>query len=304
MQNVKGIVSDIQRYCIHDGPGIRTVVFLKGCPLSCGWCSNPESQDFTPQLLYVPSKCIGCLRCAEVCPTGCISGVAGKPISIDREKCNKCFECVKVCPSKALLQKGRIYSVDEVIAEVIRDEKFFKSSNGGVTLSGGEVLVQYNFAAHILKALKELNINTAVETTGYGKWEHLKLIADYTDIILYDIKHYNNEAHLQGTGVENHLIIDNLRKLIELGKNVVVRIPVIPGYNMDASSIEGIISLLKKLDVKKIDLLPFHQLGKNKYAFLDKKYSLKNLSSLKEEEVDWIRGKFESNGFGVVGNTQ
>ncbi len=297
MQNVKGIVSDIQRYCIHDGPGIRTVVFLKGCPLSCGWCSNPETQDFNPQLLYTSSKCIGCLRCVEVCPTGCIRGVAGKPINIDREKCNKCFECVKVCPSKALVQKGSIYSVDEIIAEVVRDEQFFKSSNGGVTLSGGEVLGQYNFAAHILKALKQLNINTAIETTGYGKWEHLKLIADYSDLILYDIKHYNSEAHFQGTGVKNDLIIDNLRKLIECGKKVVVRIPIIPGYNNDAPSIEGIISLLKKLDVKKVDILPFHQLGSSKYAFLGMEYALKDLNSPKEEGITEIKRMFELSGF-------
>lgn len=304
MQNVNGVVSDIQRYCIHDGPGIRTVAFLKGCPLRCGWCSNPESQDFNPQLLYKSSKCLGCLRCKAICPTGCIRGVAGNSISIDRERCIRCFECVKVCPSKSLVQKGSIYSVDEIIAEVVKDEQFYKSSNGGVTLSGGEVLGQYIFAAHINKVLKELNINTAIETTGYGKWEHLKLISDYSDTILFDIKHYESEAHFRGTGVKNDLIIENLRKLIECRKDVIVRIPVIPGFNMNESDIEGIRSLLKMLEVKKVDILPFHQLGSSKYALLDMEYSLRDLYSPKEEELDAIRRNFESNGFEVVGNAQ
>lgn len=299
MHNVKGIVSDIQRYCIHDGPGIRTVVFLKGCPLNCIWCSNPESKDFKPDLYYTHTKCIRCLRCVAVCPANCIKEKISS-VSIDRAICTRCFECIKLCPSRALIQKGSTYTVDEIVDEVMRDEPFFKSSKGGITLSGGEVLGQYKFAVHILKTLKQKNIHTAIETSGYSQWKYLKLLSKYSDLILYDIKHFDNDIHKRYTGVSNELIIKNLDRLIECGENIVVRIPLIPGFNMDDKSIEGIIKILKELKVSKIDILLFHQLGSAKYASLGLEYSLANLSSIKEEDISEIRKKFEMNSFEIT----
>jgi pyruvate formate lyase activating enzyme len=239
------------------------------------------------------------MRCKSACPAECITGDSGNSINIDRESCTRCFECVKVCPSKALSQKGAVYTVDEVVDVVMRDQEFFKASNGGVTLSGGEVLGQYEFCIQLLKALKESDISTAVETSGYAPWEHIKSVADYCDIVLYDIKHHDGRKHSQYTGVDNELIINNLRRLIEYGANVVVRIPLIPGVNMDEESIDEIISLLKDINVKKVDVLPFHQLGRSKYAALGMKYSLGESDSVKEEDVAELRERFKANDFEI-----
>ncbi|MGI6124665.1 MAG: glycyl-radical enzyme activating protein, partial [Acetivibrionales bacterium] len=179
----KGIVFNIQRYSLHDGPGIRTIVFLKGCPLRCQWCSNPESQEIKPELSYIKKLCNKCNKCIDVCPQKAITATEDG-IKIDRSKCDNCFKCVEVCAPGALKVEGQEMTVDEVVKEVMKDESFYKNSGGGLTLSGGEVLVQYAFAAEVLKAIKEKGISTAIETTGHASWEHFKQVLQYTDYVL------------------------------------------------------------------------------------------------------------------------
>lgn len=295
----KGVVFNIQRYSLHDGPGIRTVVFLKGCPLRCKWCSNPESQEQKPELSYIKSSCINCHRCVAACPLNAITPTEDG-IKIDRTICDRCFKCVDACASGALKAEGREMSVDEVVAEVLRDESFYRNSGGGVTLSGGEVLMQYGFAAALLKALKEKGINTAIETTGYANWEHFKQVLDYTDYVLYDLKHADSDIHKEGTGVANSLILENLAKAAALDLKLIVRIPLIPGFNMDKDSVGKSIEVLKRLGHPEVNILPFHQLGSQKYVYFGKDYKLKDLKTPQDEEVEGIRRMFEENGFNAV----
>lgn len=296
----KGIVFDIQKFCTHDGPGIRTVVFLKGCPLRCKWCSNPESQAMKPEIVYNKSKCMGCLACVKTCSSGAIKfDSAARALSIDRNKCIRCFKCSDDCVTEAITVKGEEKSVDEVVNEVMKDEVFFRQSGGGVTVSGGEPLCQHDFAASILKAVKSRDINTAIETTGYGKWENLHKLLQYTDIVLYDIKHIDSHMHKEGTGVENSIILENLKRIVEMKKRVIVRIPVIPNFNMDEESIGNIIQHLKSLKISEVDLLPFHQLGKQKYNFLGLEYELKDLKPVEEENIEWIKNAFKKEGISL-----
>jgi pyruvate formate lyase activating enzyme len=235
----------------------------------------------------------------EACPTQCITPGDDKRIRIDRDKCIKCYKCVEVCPSKALVTKGSIYTIEELIEEVTRDEQFFQASDGGVTLSGGEVLLQHEFATLILKQLKKRGINTAIETTGFGSWKYLEELSEYVDTILYDIKHYDSIIHEKFTGVPNEIIIENLRRLLDHKSNVVVRTTLIPGFNMDDNSVNGIISLLKELNVKRVDLLKFHQLGSSKYESLGVDYKLKGIRALEDNDIISIKEKFIKNGFNI-----
>lgn len=291
----KGIVFNIQRYSIHDGPGIRTIVFLKGCPLRCKWCSNPESQELMPELSYMKKSCTQCCTCVQVCPKNAITPIEDG-IKIDRNKCDRCFKCVESCASGALKIEGKEMTVDEVVEEVMKDELFYKRSGGGVTLSGGEVLVQYSFAAAILEAIKEKGINTAIETTGYASWKHFQQVLEYTDYVLYDLKHTDEEKHLEGTGVGLSLILNNLYRAAESGKDLIVRIPLIPEYNMDENNILNLIEILKNIKQDEVHILPFHQLGSQKYEYLGRKYKLRNLKPPADNEVESIRQLFAKHG--------
>lgn len=299
MVTEKGIVFNIQRYSLHDGPGIRTIVFLKGCPLRCKWCSNPESQEIKPELGYIKSSCNKCNECIGICPQNAITATEDG-IKIDRNKCDVCFKCVAACAPGSLKTEGQEMTVDEVVAEVLKDESFYRNSGGGVTLSGGEVLMQHLFAAAILKALKEKGINTAIETTGHADWGHFEKVLEYTDYVLYDLKHVYEDIHIQGTGAGNSLLIENLTKVAALDKKLIVRIPLIPGFNMDKDNIEKSITLLKRLNQKEVNILPFHQLGSQKYANYGKDYQLQNLKAPADIEVESIRLLFEKSGFNVT----
>jgi len=294
-----GIVFNIQRYSIHDGPGIRTIVFLKGCPLRCKWCSNPESQELNPELRYMKQSCVHCHFCIHLCPRKAITP-SENGIEIDRSECNKCFKCVENCVTGALKIEGKKMSVDEVVDEVMKDEVFYRRSGGGVTLSGGEVLVQYSFAAAILKAVKEKGINTAIETTGYASWNHFQQVLEYTDYVLYDLKHTDNNKHSEGTGVGLSKIIENLYKIAESGKNLIVRIPLIPGFNMDEKNIIKTIELLKTINQNKVHILPFHQLGSQKYEDLGREYQLKHLKPPNDNEVSLIKEIFKRHGIKAI----
>jgi len=300
----KGMVFNIQRFSIHDGPGIRTVVFLKGCSLKCRWCSNPESQNPFAELFYNWSKCIDCQQCVKVCPTQCLTYDEQNKIQNDNNKCTRCFECVRVCPTTAMSKKGEMMEVDDVIAEVMKDKDVFEISNGGVTLSGGEVFSQFNFSMKLLKKLKQLNINTAVETSGYTTLENLDKLSLYCDLILYDFKHADQKKHMAGTGGSNIKIRHNLQKLISSHKNVLVRIPVVPGFNSDVESISDLIHALSELNVTEIELLPFHQFGKNKYKSLNREYRLKDVTVNNEAEFDVILQKFRDAGFKLINDAE
>ena len=291
----KGVVFNIQRYSIHDGPGIRTIVFLKGCPLRCEWCCNPESQELMPELSYIRSACSRCLYCIGVCPQRAMIA-AEDGIIIDMDKCDRCFECVAACASGALKTEGRIMTVGEVLEEVMKDEPFYSNSGGGITLSGGEVMVQHSFASAILKAAKEKGIGTAIETSGYGSWDHLLQVLEYTDHVLYDLKHTDDKLHIEGTGVSLSPILENLYRVARSGKELTVRVPLIPGYNMDRENILKTIEVLISVNKNEVHILPFHQLGSLKYENLNRDYRLSELRPPSDTDVESIKRIFEEYG--------
>ena len=290
---VKGLVFNIQRFSLHDGPGIRTAVFMKGCPLRCLWCHNPEGFYGIPELEYNPTKCIGCGRCS-VCPSGCHVTRDGVHL-FERERCVRCFMCVDVCPAGAILQAGREYTVDEVMKTVESDRAYYDNSGGGLTLSGGEPLLQPEFSKAILESAKEKGFNTAIETSGYAPSEVIKDISPLVDLFLYDVKLTNDADHKRFTGVGRDLIISNLRLLNEEKKQIVLRCPIIPGVNDNDLHFDAIASLANELDsVKRIDIEPYHDLGTAKYEKFGKKASFSAEPPSKErmEEIrEYIQEK-------------
>ncbi len=282
-----GIVFNIQRFCLHDGPGIRTVVFLKGCPLRCKWCSNPESQSPLREVMYFRRLCIGCGKCITLCPLGAIN--ARNKFFIDKNKCNACGICVKNCTAQALRISGEFYSCDQLFDLVIKDKNFFDLSNGGVTFSGGEPLLQPVFLKAVLKKLKQYNINTAIETAGYCHRGVLSEIAPYTDMFMFDIKHIGETEHKKGTGVGISGIIGNLKHLSQIHKNIVVRIPLIPGYNMDKRTLDRIVSIAVSNNIRYMQLMPYHDYGSVKYNSIGKKYELDRLRKPKEDALEELK---------------
>jgi pyruvate formate lyase activating enzyme len=294
----EGIVFDIQRYSIHDGPGIRTVVFLKGCPLKCLWCCNPESQLASPQLGFIQSKCIGCLECVKACPNKAIRFDKKKGFIVDNELCDLCGKCADACYPGARIIIGKKMSVDEVISEVIKDKSFYNRSNGGITLSGGEVLLQWGFAKEILKRCKELKIHTAIETSGYGKWEYFNQVLEYTDLVLYDLKHMNSIEHKKLTGVDNRLILENARKVSKQVREMIIRVPLIPGINDSKDNIVNLVKFVSTLEkVTEIDILPYHKLGVSKYNQIGQTYKLININPPTEQEINEIVEIIQGAGF-------
>jgi pyruvate formate lyase activating enzyme len=290
-----GIVTDIQHYSVHDGPGIRTIVFLKGCPMRCKWCSNPETQEIYPELGYNVKSCILCKTCVSVCPEKCIIAT-DESIMVDREKCIRCFKCQQVCSTGALRRFGYTKTTEEVMDEVKKDMVFYEYSGGGLTLSGGECLVQHDFVLDLLKSAKKSGINTAIETTGYAEENILLMVAEYPDHILYDLKHIYPQRHKDMTGVSNELILSNLQQLVDKGFKPVIRIPVVPGFNDDENTIDGFIEIMSKLGLKTVHLLPLHHLGKNKYQQLDKDYFFKELITPDKKDMEKIKNSFLENG--------
>lgn len=273
----KALVFNIQRYSIHDGSGIRTLIFFKGCPLRCPWCSNPESQSTQREIMRKESLCIQCVS--------------------DRAK--NCPKTPDFCPTNALEWVGEYMSVDEIVAEVKKDLVFYDASGGGVTLSGGEVLMQGDFIVKLLKALKALGINTAIETSGHGDYNLLLEASKYLDEILFDIKIIDNDNFRNIIKGSSELIKDNFVKLVESGVKVRSRFALIPGYTDDIDNINNIIDFLSESKVFKVDLLPFHQYGSSKYTSLDRDYELKNVNLLVDKEIEYIKTKFTDAGFRV-----
>jgi pyruvate formate lyase activating enzyme len=284
----EGVIFDIQRFSIHDGPGIRSLVFLKGCPLRCPWCSNPESQRFEIDLLFQPEKCIGCKRCMEMCPHGAILANDGE-LSFDRDLCQNCGRCAESCYAEARVMSGRRVTADWVLQEVLKDEAFFSKSGGGVTLGGGEPLAQANFAAAILKKCKEKGIHTAIETAGCVPWSQVERVIPFVDLFHYDVKHMDSAIHERNVGMGNELILANLRRLVEVGKKVVVCTPLIPEFNATMEAIGAIARHVYQLGIREMHLLPYHNFGKSKYRLLGRPYSFGHDQKLKDEEIDRLR---------------
>lgn len=280
----KGMIFNIQKFSVNDGPGIRTVVFFKGCPLSCKWCSNPESQYRKSQILWNQKKCINCHHCIEVCPTGSIS-LFDEHIHIDPANCMKCSHCIAECPESALKMEGELKTVKEIMEVVMQDQVFYEESGGGITLSGGEFLSQPGFAIELLLTAKEKGLHTCCETTGYANTDIFHQVIEHIDYLLFDLKHWDPSKHKSGTGVTNHLPLTNMQYAIEIGKDVLPRIPVIPNFNNSLEDADGLAKALLAVGAKKCQLLPFHQFGENKYHLLNKRYDYENTPSLHKEEL-------------------
>lgn len=280
----QGIIFNIQRFTIHDGPGMRTELFLKGCPLRCRWCSNPESWTMAIQPGVYKTKCIShkkCGACEEACPEkGILNFTRGKLTSIDRTKCTSCLACYEACPSDAIKQWGKSMSVEECMKEIRRDKGYYERSGGGVTVSGGEPLLQSDFVAELFQACKDEGIQTCFESTLYGDWKEIEKILPVTDILISDIKHMDRDVHKKYTGVYNDKILDNLIRLTEEERELILRIPVIPRVNDDMENIEATADfILNKLGgrVRTLQLLSFMRLGEEKYASLGLPYEMEDV---------------------------
>lgn len=287
-----GVIFNIQKFSIHDGPGVRTNVFFKGCPLRCKWCANPESQLLKPQILYHSKDCVHCGTCAAVCPERAISMDAEGGIHVDSAKCRGCLTCVHSCPQRALTCEGEVKSVDEVVEICMQDADFYAESGGGVTLSGGEALMQPDFARALLKELKARGIHTAMETTGFAPREVFDAVTAHADLLLFDMKHWDGEKHREGTGADNALILENMRRAVAGGKTVLPRLPVIPGFNDSLEDAAGFVRRLREVGAERVQLLPFHQFGENKYALLGRPYEYASVPALHKEELAAFRQVF------------
>lgn len=291
----KGITFNIQKFSIHDGPGIRTTVFFKGCPLRCEWCSNPESQIKNVQILHDQSKCSYCLSCVAACPNGAITHEDNK-IIINEDKCVGCLTCVNSCPNRALSYEGDYQTIEEIVDICMQDIDFYEESGGGVTISGGEGMSQPEFLKKLIAELKKNSVHVAIETTGYVKKETFEELARELDLLLFDVKHYDREKHYNGTKVYNDLIVENLKWAIDNGIEVLPRIPVIPDFNNSLEDAEGLAKLLVEVGAKKVQLLPFHQFGEKKYELLNRNYKYKNKKALYPEDLEEYQKIFEDKG--------
>ena len=357
--NVIGLVFNIQKFSVNDGPGIRTAVFVKGCPLRCKWCANPESQSRKIQILWDAQKCVHCQHCVQSCPEhavthsgissstasgdGSISGLiqidcskrpedgsisgqmqtnsskrpvddsisgqmqtdGSKPsgggsvsgrIQIDDSKCSGCGICVQGCPGHALSTEGEYMSAAAVLEKCLQDVPFYEESGGGVTLSGGEILSSPHFATALIALLHENGIHVALETTGFASPEVFANVAGQADLLLFDMKHWDEQRHIEGTGVSNLPILENMKRAVQMGLKVLPRIPVIPGFNDSFEDARGMAARLHEAGLSEAQLLPFHQFGENKYHLLQKEYAYENVPSYHPEDLEAYRKVFEECG--------
>ncbi len=280
-----GTVFNIQKYSIHDGPGIRTTVFLKGCPLACQWCHNPESLAMPAEVVFFKNKCIGCGDCVQSCPNEALA-ITDLGLVKAGEKCSLCAACTDICPTGAMERTGRLMTVAEVMKEVEKDRVFYEESGGGVTFSGGEALLQPDFLDGLLTACKAGGLHTALDTSGYAAWPVLDRIKDKVNLFLYDIKHMDDSRHKQYTGVSNQLILANLKKLAASDSKIRIRVPIIPGINDDEENIKAMGAFLSSLHLKEVFLLPYHNIAADKYRRLGKTYRLEDLQPLTNKQMD------------------
>lgn len=297
MSDLKAKVFNIQPYSIHDGPGIRTTVFLKGCPLTCLWCQNPESQKMENQLLVVRDRCTGCGRCVIACPFDAVKIVDGIS-KTDRTKCTVCGSCVSQCPEGIREVCGEEYTVSQLVKKVMADKLFYDGSGGGITVSGGEALSQADFVSEFFKQCKSEGLHTTLDTSGFAPWDKLEKVALHTDLVLYDVKHMDSQAHRKLTGVSNERILENLKRLSTMPVEIYIRIPVIPGMNDSDENIEKTAEFVKK-DLGgryKTYLLPYHRMGEAKLENLEETQGFLNLQPPSQEHMEHLRQFFDQRG--------
>ncbi len=296
MENLEGIVFNIQRYSIDDGPGVRTTVFMKGCPLTCLWCSNPESQCMQPEVSYRYTSCKNCGTCVKVCPVNAIT-LDDDGVHIDRKKCTLCEECVKNCVPQALSVSGKKMTVEEVFKIVNKDADYYEASGGGVTASGGEILSQAEFVAELFKRSREAGFQTNADTSGYGDPAALEKILEYSDLVFFDLKHMDPEKHKEYAGVTNELILKNLELVAKKGVPAVIRVPLIPGYNNSEENLHALGRTVRDIIPEApVNVLPYHRYGANKYRMIDMVYQLDDVPELTQEELDKAKEIIESYG--------
>ena len=283
---VTGWIFNIQRFSVQDGPGIRTTVFMKGCPLTCPWCSNPESQQSHPELAHVDSLCDGCGRCLPVCEPKAIS-LEGERVRVDRSLCDNCGRCLEVCAPGSLKMFGSEISVEEALREIEKDAPYYRNSKGGVTASGGEPLRQPRFVASLFERCRESGIHTALDTCGYASRDALQSVLEHTDLVLYDLKLVDDERHIEILETSNHPILDNAKFVAGSGVPLIIRIPLVPGFTETEENIRAVVRFIEDVGegVTAIHVLPYHRFGLDKYRMLDRDYELGELGPLPEERI-------------------
>lgn len=300
---MKAIIENIQHFSLHDGPGTRTTIFFKGCPLKCLWCSNPTTQNIKKELIYKKTSCVRCGRCITVCRQNVLSmKQEGEEqfVFIDRNSCITCGECADQCPADALQTIGSEYDLDTVFNIIKKDILFYQNTNGGVTFSGGEMLLHHKFVSELIKKCKTINIHTAAETSGFAPYEHVKEVLSQLDMCFFDIKHINNEKHKQITGQPNTLIIENLTRILqETTTPITIRLPLIPTINDDEEHLAAYADFLNNLPRHvTFEILPYHRLGSNKYDMMQINYKLDKIAPFSKEElsqkVQFVREKLNS----------
>ena len=293
-------VFDIQRFSVQDGPGIRTTIFMKGCPLNCLWCSNPESQNPVPQLLYFETRCTHCHQCIEACPSGAIRKADDGSISLDRQCCTACGTCIEECLTEARSISGKEVTVGEVCRIVEKDMSYYRNSDGGVTLSGGEPICQPEPLLQLLVKFREMGIHTCLDTCGFADWDILKVAMEHVDLVLMDSKHMNTEAHKKLTGVNNDVILENTARVAARGIPMIIRVPLIPGLNDSDENFSQLGQFMKTCGLTRVDLMPYHRFSLSKHNALGLTYRLDDVTDPKEDEVKRVADTLESFGLTVT----
>ena len=301
MGNTKAMIFDIQKFSVHDGPGLRTLIFMKGCPLACIWCCNPESHSRAPELVFYGEKCIRSNRCLEVCPTHAIS-VKEDRLVLDKSLCNLCGKCVEACYAEAWKMFGRMVDVDYIMKEIEKDAPFYRNSGGGVTFGGGEPLLYPDFISAVANRCQSEGIPVAIETCGYAPWKNLERVLDTVDLVMFDIKHMDPKIHKELCGRSNQLILKNLKALSQRDNvEVIVRFPIIPGLNDTKDNSNSTARFVASLNgnIKRVEILPYHKFGEKKYERLGKVYALEGLEIPSDEHMQDIKRTIEGYGLSI-----
>lgn len=295
---MNGTITNIQKYCVHDGPGIRTTVFFKGCPLKCWWCHNPETQKKKKEIMFYKDRCSKCMRCINNCAVNALH-IQEENIKTDYDKCIFCGKCSEVCLNDARENVGKDISSDELVKELLKDNVFYEQSNGGITISGGEPMFQFDFLKEVLEKCRKYGLHTAIETSGYAKWEEFEKILEYVDLFLYDVKLMDRDKHKKYIGVDNKIILDNLRKLSENKAEIIIRMPIIKGINDNYNHIDKTINMISNLNIIEVNLLPYHKMGMNKYKRLDLQYKMNGDEIPIQDKMNNFASKFIHNNIKV-----